>query len=257
MKLLVCLLACAALAASQSCPPEDVHFFSDSQYCDRYVECREGVQTEQQCPDGLLFNDQVTNGRYPCDYPAEVDCGSRSKTQTPQPTENCGHQWGYFGSGDPQQCGFFYNCVDGVSHLINCPAGLAFSSFSYRCEWPDESPDCDSAAFLGFSCPAESNTLALGGYTQHSSPRDCRQFFICVNSSPRLQFCQLGLVFDEVTYTCVDPQYVSGCENYYTPEELELYREQRERQRLAEERRREELEELRQQLAQRRRQQQP
>ncbi|KAG7176355.1 obstructor-E-like 2 [Homarus americanus] len=173
------------------------------------------------------------------------------------PTENCGHQWGYFGSGDPQQCGFFYNCVDGVSHLINCPAGLAFSSFSYRCEWPDESPDCDSAAFLGFSCPAESNTLALGGYTQHSSPRDCRQFFICVNSSPRLQFCQLGLVFDEVTYTCVDPQYVSGCENYYTPEELELYREQRERQRLAEERRREELEELRQQLAQRRRQQQP
>ena len=46
---------------------------------DRYSECREGVASEHQCPDGLLFNDEVTNGRYPCDYPAEVHCGSRSK----------------------------------------------------------------------------------------------------------------------------------------------------------------------------------
>lgn len=45
-------------------------------------------------------------------------------------------------------------------------------------------------------------------------------------------------------------------ENYYTPEELATYREQRERARIAEERRQAELQALREQLAERRRQQQ-
>ncbi|KAK8739354.1 hypothetical protein OTU49_003593 [Cherax quadricarinatus] len=257
MKLLVCLLACLASAWGQSCPPEDVHYFSDSQQCDKYVECRDGVATEQLCPDGLLFNDKIKNGRYPCDYPSEVDCGSRGRTQPPQPTEFCQHQWGYFGSGNRAECGYFYNCVNGVAHLVNCPAGLAFSSSTYRCEWADESSDCDAEAYLGFSCPnsVDTNQLLLSGYPQFRSPRDCRQFFICVNTSPRLQFCQLGLVFNEETYTCDEPQNVRGCENYYTPEELALYREQRERQRIAEEKRQAELDALRQQLAARRKQQ--
>lgn len=45
-------------------------------------------------------------------------------------------------------------------------------------------------------------------------------------------------------------------QNYYTPEELALYREQRERERIAAEKRQAELQALREQLAERRRQQQ-
>lgn len=66
-------------AAGQSCPPEGVQYFADSSQCDRYTECREGVATEQLCPDGLLFNDKVTDGRYPCFYEPEVDCGTRTQ----------------------------------------------------------------------------------------------------------------------------------------------------------------------------------
>ena len=65
-------------------------------------------------------------------------------SEPPQPTENCSHQWGIFGSGSSSECGYFYNCVDGNSFLFNCPAGLAFSSYSYRCEYADDSPDCDA-----------------------------------------------------------------------------------------------------------------
>ncbi|KAK4311520.1 hypothetical protein Pmani_016988 [Petrolisthes manimaculis] len=259
MRVLVCFLASmVALAAGQNCPPEGVEYYPDNSECDRYSECRDGVYSEHLCPDGLLFNDRITNGRYPCEYTTEVNCEGRTGQQPAQPTEYCPRQWGYYGSGDAAQCGFFHNCVNGQAFKVNCPAGLAFSSSTYRCEWPDESIDCDSEAFLGFSCPPAGNNIQvlLRGFPQFRSPRDCRQFFICVNESPRLQFCQLGLVFNEETYTCDEPETVRGCETYYTPEELALYREQREKTRLAQERRQEQLNELRQQLAERRRQQQ-
>lgn len=230
--LLILAVALVPLVASQSCPPEDVHYYADSQYCDRYSECREGVGSEQQCPPGLLFNDQVKNGRYPCDYPVDVDCGSRTKTQSPIPTKNCGNQWGYFGSGNSQECGFFYNCVDGREFLFNCPEGLAFSSRTYRCEYPDESPDCDAEAYLGFSCPSsrdEAQVLAVGT-PRYRSSRDCRQFFLCVGvygTSPRLQTCDLGRVFNEEIYGCDEPENVRGCETYYPADELKAIRERK------------------------------
>merc|ERR1719452_290610 len=132
MKLIILLSASFALACCQSCPKEGVEYYPDSTYCDRYSECREGVPSDgHQCPDGLLFNEKVTNGRNPCDYPTEVDCEGRNKKQTPQPTENCPNKWGYFSSGSRSECGYFFNCVDGRDFLFNCPAGLAFSSLTY------------------------------------------------------------------------------------------------------------------------------
>ncbi|XP_063840607.1 protein obstructor-E-like [Scylla paramamosain] len=256
MKTLLLLAAHLALVLGQSCPPEGVQYFPDNEQCDKYYECKNGIGSEQLCPDGLLFNDKITDGRYPCFYRPEVDCGSRSRTQPPQPTELCLHQWGYFGSGDSSQCGFFFNCVNGVAYKQNCPNGLAFSSATYRCEWPEESPDCDAAAFLGFSCPPVTGNVLLSGYTQHRSQRDCREYFICVNGNPRVHYCQLGLVYEEATRQCVDPDLVQGCQGYYSPEELALYREQRERERIAAERRQEELQALREKLAERRRQSQ-
>lgn len=76
-------------AAGQSCPSEGVVYFPDSNQCDKYFECRNGVGTEQLCPDGLLFNDKITDGRYPCFYPPEVDCGSRSQRRECQGVTQC------------------------------------------------------------------------------------------------------------------------------------------------------------------------
>ena len=63
------------------------------------------------------------------------------------------------------------------------------------------------AAFLGFSCPPNSG---LQGFQKFKSPTDCRQYFICMNESPRLLACELGHVFDERTGNCVDPGLVPG-----------------------------------------------
>lgn len=69
-------------------------------------------------------------------------------TEPPQPTEDCPHQFGYFKIGDAKNCSGFRNCVNGVAYDFTCPDGLAFSSESYRCEWPDESKDCDAEGQL-------------------------------------------------------------------------------------------------------------
>lgn len=61
-----------------------------------------------------------------------------------QPTEDCPHQYGYFKVGDHQNCGQFMNCADGRGYIFDCPEGLAFNPESYRCDWPDQVPDCDA-----------------------------------------------------------------------------------------------------------------
>lgn len=42
------------------------------------------------------------------------------------------------------------NCAGGVGYTFNCPEGLAFNSESYRCDWPDQVPDCDAEGFILF-----------------------------------------------------------------------------------------------------------
>lgn len=40
------------------------------------------------------------------------------------------------------------NCVNGKSFMFDCPEGLAWSSDTYRCDWPDEVEDCDAEGRL-------------------------------------------------------------------------------------------------------------
>ena len=66
------------LAYGQSCPEPDISY-ADPRQCDKYVQCTDGVPEEKLCPDGLVFNEKLEKLRYPCDYPAEVDCTGRNQ----------------------------------------------------------------------------------------------------------------------------------------------------------------------------------
>lgn len=58
--------------------------YSVAGQCDAYVQCSNGEPEEKLCPDGLLFNDKLKPFAYPCQYPIDVDCGTRSKVQPAQ-----------------------------------------------------------------------------------------------------------------------------------------------------------------------------
>ena len=42
---------------------------------------QDGVGEEKVCPDGLRFNEKASLFTYPCQYPIDVDCGSRTLLQ--------------------------------------------------------------------------------------------------------------------------------------------------------------------------------
>lgn len=67
-----------------------------------------------------------------------------------QNTDECPHQYGYFKIGDNANCGQFINCAAGRAYVFECPEGLAFHSGSYRCDWPDQVPDCDPEGIFCF-----------------------------------------------------------------------------------------------------------
>ncbi|XP_013183332.2 protein obstructor-E [Amyelois transitella] len=202
--------------------------------CDRYVECVNGTAEEKTCPDGLLFNPSA-NG-YPCQYPNEVTCLERSSLQPAQPTADCPHQFGFFKLGDARNCSGFRNCVNGVGFDFTCPEGLAFSSETYRCEWPDQVADCDAEAFLGFRCPEVPVSRELGppvGYRFYRSDSNCQKYFLCIEGRPRVLSCGGDSGFDELTSTCVSADEVGAC----PPElrEAAARSRQEEKQRLAKE----------------------
>merc|ERR1712212_525414 len=195
MRAALLITLCIAVAHGQKCPPEDVHYYADNEYCDRYTQCKDGESSEQQCPDGLVFQDTITDGRYPCVYPIETDCSSRSKLQPAQRSGSCLRQNGYFNSGSSKDCGHFFICVDGEAFEKTCPRGLAFSSLTYNCEYAEDSPDCDAEEYLGFSCP---DSASFEG-SLYASPRDCRDYFLCVRGKAQLQICEYGKVFNDET----------------------------------------------------------
>jgi len=77
LKVLV-LVALVSIAAGQSnfrCPEKD-GYFEDTNQCDKYYDCFDGVAEERLCPDGLVF-DPFSRKREPCDHYFNVDCGDR------------------------------------------------------------------------------------------------------------------------------------------------------------------------------------
>merc|ERR1739848_846822 len=83
LKVLV-LVALVTVAAGQSnfiCPEKD-GCFEDTNQCDKYYDCLDGIAEERLCPDGLVF-DPFSRKREPCDHYFNVDCGDRLEPQQP------------------------------------------------------------------------------------------------------------------------------------------------------------------------------
>ncbi|KAF5280658.1 hypothetical protein FQA39_LY05306 [Lamprigera yunnana] len=202
------------------CPEKNGRFPTNS--CDGYIECENGIGVEKLCPDGLLFNAAAGIFSFPCQYPVDVNCVGREARQSPQATEDCPHQYGYFRIGDAANCGQFKNCVDGRGYVFDCPEGLAFNGDSLRCDWPDEVPSCDAEAYLGFTCPPDDNidNGLENYYRSYSSPVDCQKYFICVNSKPRLYNCGEDKAYNELINACDGIENVTRCAHSVQPNYL-------------------------------------
>merc|ERR1712002_14963 len=134
--LTLCLAVGVTLAQDGPIPscPEKNGFFPDPDQCDKYYECVGDVPEEKYCPDGLLFDSTDPNSEL-CDYPFNVDCGSRAYVQEPEPglDPKCYRANGFFNHEDPTVCTKYYNCVHGYPHAYDCPAPLVFDEAQGTC----------------------------------------------------------------------------------------------------------------------------
>ena len=189
--------------------------------CDKYWYCEEGVAELKTCGNGLGFID--TDPTFTLEQCAElhlVECGERTELEPPISTQNCPRLYGTF--ADEISCSVFWKCLDGKANRYECPPGLAYDSVDRGCKWADQVPECKNVVIAvegeaeEFKCPSGG---AIGAFTKHAHPADCRQYFVCIGGVPREYGCPLGTVFslgsDVYSGKCADPEEVEECKNYY------------------------------------------
>ncbi|KAG1655195.1 SCO-spondin [Nymphon striatum] len=148
--------------------PQPTGQFPHPEYCSLFLNCYNDRAYIQECPSGLFFNDAIKG----CDYPNNVDCGSRwttgassvfttsgSKVTTdhagssssgehyhdftycPQPTGQFPH---------PEYCSLFLNCYNDRAYIQECPSSLFFNDAIKGCDYPNN-VDCGSRWTTGAS----------------------------------------------------------------------------------------------------------
>ncbi|KAB0800397.1 hypothetical protein PPYR_06137 [Photinus pyralis] len=201
--------------SSDQCP-EPYGYFADVEQCDKYYECKDGQITEKLCPDGMVFNDFSTQDEK-CDLPFNIDCTTRPKLQTPQPSQNCPRKHGYFAHEEANVCDKFYYCTDGKFNLIVCPDGLVYNEKVGICSWPDEAKKkgCSSRDVFQFDCPKVNESVGLT-HPRYPDPEDCQYFYVCIDGvTPRRNGCKLGQAFDERTSKCDWARKIPECADWY------------------------------------------
>ncbi|XP_071520132.1 protein obstructor-E isoform X3 [Panulirus ornatus] len=225
------LLGVAATGAQQSsispggsgswqCPHEFGHY-PHERSCDKYYTCEAGVATLKTCGNGLAFDASDPEFlRENCDYSHNVDCTGRPDLEPPISTPHCPNLYGIFSDND--DCAVFWSCWDGEASKYACAPGLAYDRVSRVCNWMDNVPECKAQRDLlqqDFNCPAAGELVAVGSFSRHAHPDDCRQYFVCFDGTAREYGCPIGSVFhigkQEGLGQCADPEEVPGCEDYY------------------------------------------
>lgn len=113
------------------------------------------------------------------------------------------------------------NCADGRGYTFDCPDGLAFNQETYRCDWPDQVPDCNAEKFLGFSCPPDPKVAGLGQseIRFYRSPSSCQKYFVCLEGRPRMYNCGEGNAFNDLINGCDGAENVTNCDSFETKQD--------------------------------------
>jgi len=237
---LIFILGVVVAASSQviddfECPDEFVGFYPHLDSCDKYWYCEDLRAELKTCGNGLAFvdegikTDEPTYSLEQCNEYHLVECGDRSTLEPPISAPNCPRLFGTY--ADVEDCGVFWKCDNGVSSKYNCGPGLAYDTVQHVCTWADQVAECSSPEIViddsgkVFTCPADPSA---GIYTKHSNPGSCRDYFLCIDGTPREYGCPLGTVFYDPNGAGTDGKCISpeddptDCRSYYDNQDIEI-----------------------------------
>ncbi|XP_063237600.1 probable chitinase 10 [Bacillus rossius redtenbacheri] len=118
---------------------------------------------------------------------------------------------------NPNDCGSYYECSNGIANLIKCPTGLEFSVTSNSCNYP-QLAQCGSSN-TGVTVPSISGNLPkyycpeVDGTTAYiyPNPSSCSSYYMCAGGSLHLYQCQTGLEYSVEERGC-DYPYRAKCD---------------------------------------------
>ncbi|OXU27687.1 hypothetical protein TSAR_011617 [Trichomalopsis sarcophagae] len=242
--------------------------------CGDYYHCVSGTPKLMHCPNGLHFNPKKNW----CDWPWEADFCKDAVTITLAINMKAFFVVALFGviavayAGpltfetitkgapvppsvqcpipsvgrddllpNPNDCGSYYHCVNGVPKLKKCPSDLHFNPANNWCDWP-WAAQCDPFVFVpatvvlvltmvaafaapnhpkkrssaqksGVKCPTPS---IVGKDDLFPNPHDCATYYQCAHGTPTLMPCPAGLHFNPREQYC-DWPWEAGCDPYFDP----------------------------------------
>jgi len=189
--------------------------YPDPYDCRKYLTCANGVTVENLCPAGLAFNPNTRA----CDSYANVQlCNYNAPINGiyPYVVNNICGQFGW-GNGNwyhPYDCTKYIQCVNGVTSVMACPAGLTYSSALKTCSAGGVSP-CRQYVFQPPVVPAApinydqycaANNLASG---IHPDPYSCFHYVECTFGVTNHMPCPSGLAFNPALLVCDDNRNVN------------------------------------------------
>lgn len=211
----------SSFTISPHCPDEQDGLFPSKDDCSSFYQCSGGRAYLLKCPQNLHFSYEHQVCEHPCiaQCNSTIDCSSStrqgtSSTVSPLSPE-CAEANGLF--QNLNDCGSFYQCSNGKSHLIQCPSGLHFSLDDSACENPcfagcDKNIDCSSSTKKGTPStvsPISPECAVPNGLFQN--PDDCSSFYQCSNGKSHLIQCPSGLHFSLDDSACQNPCF-AGCD---------------------------------------------
>ncbi|SPP85617.1 protein obstructor-E [Drosophila guanche] len=129
--------------SSQHCPRKNGYFGHEKPgICDKFYFCVDGKFNMITCPQGLVFNPKTGI----CTWPDEVGvtgCKSEDIFEFTCPKVNESIAVTHPRYADPDDCQFFYVCVNGdLPRRNGCKLGQVFDEDSKNCDWARKVPDC-------------------------------------------------------------------------------------------------------------------
>ncbi|XP_065356154.1 protein obstructor-E [Calliphora vicina] len=128
---------------SEHCPRKNGYFGHEKPgTCDKFYYCVDGKFNMITCPSSLVFNPKTGI----CTWPDEVGvigCKSEDIFEFQCPKVNETEAATHPRYADPDDCQFFYVCVNGVIPRRNgCKLGQVFDEQKKLCEWSRNVPEC-------------------------------------------------------------------------------------------------------------------
>ncbi|XP_033237375.1 uncharacterized protein [Drosophila pseudoobscura] len=225
---------------AHKCLPHMTEFFPHPDKCNYFYYCIKGFLTIQQCP--FYYGWDIE--RRSCVQINVAKCyGNSRRTSSPLDVREQCHQGVTKRFSYPQNCNYFYYCVDGFLLVEQCPIGYAFNATTGACGgrtrssmdctltfWNDTEKMSKLCVFLflmGFllgRCQADEFAECIGndgGFV--SSQKSCAHYIFCNGNDSYDGECPDGEYFSSDTEMCepmgdIDCRSGQAMETDNTPE---------------------------------------